>query len=46
MLSKLRADFSPRYLAAVFDVALQHFAMTQAAAMPALKKYDSKTQAI
>jgi DNA polymerase-1 len=45
MLRKLRADFSPQYLAAVFDVAAPTFRDTQAAAMPALKKYDSKTQA-
>jgi len=44
MLRKLRADFSPQYLAAVFDVAAPTFRDTQAAAMPALKKYDSKTQ--
>jgi len=44
MLRKLRADFSPNYLAAVFDVAAPTFRDTQAAAMPALKKYDSKTK--
>ncbi len=44
MLRKLRADFSPKYLAAVFDVAAPTFRDTQAAAMPALKKYDSKTK--
>ncbi len=44
MLRKLRADFSPQYLAAVFDVAAPTFRDTQAAAMPALRKYDSKTQ--
>ncbi len=45
MLRKLRADFSPQYLAAVFDVAAPTFRDTQAAAMPALRKYDSKTKA-
>ena len=44
MLRKLRADFSPQYLAAVFDVAAPTFRDTQAATMPALRKYDSKTQ--
>jgi DNA polymerase-1 len=44
MLRKLRADFSPQYLAAVFDVAAPTFRDTQAVAMPALRKYDSKTQ--
>jgi DNA polymerase-1 len=44
MLRKLRADFAPQYLAAVFDVAAPTFRDRQAAAMPALKKYDSKTQ--
>jgi DNA polymerase-1 len=44
MLRKLRADFGPQYLAAVFDVAAPTFRDTQAAAMPPLRKYDSKTQ--
>ncbi len=44
MLRKLRADFSPQYLAAVFDVAAPTFRDTQAAAMPPLRKYDSKTK--
>ena len=44
MLRKLRADFSPHYLAAVFDVAAPTFRDKQAAAMPALRKYDGKTQ--
>ncbi len=44
MLRKLRADFEPQYLAAVFDVAAPTFRDTQAAAMPALRKFDSKTQ--
>jgi DNA polymerase-1 len=44
MLRKLRADFAPQYLAAVFDVAAPTFRDTQAAAMPALRKYDSKTK--
>ncbi len=44
MLRKLRADFAPQYLAAVFDVAAPTFRDMQAAAMPALRKFDSKTQ--
>ncbi len=44
MLRKLRDDFSPQYLAAVFDVAAPTFRDQQARQMPALRKYDSKTQ--
>ncbi len=44
MLRKLRDDFSPQYLAAVFDVAAPTFRDQQAAQMPALRKFDSKTQ--
>src|SRR3954464_294959 len=45
MLNKLRADFSPQYLAAVFDVAAPTFRDQQAKAIASVKKYDSKTQA-
>ncbi|HVO80297.1 MAG TPA: DNA polymerase I [Terriglobales bacterium] len=44
MLRKLREDFSPQYLAAVFDVAAPTFRDQQAEAMPALRKFDAKTQ--
>jgi len=44
MLRKLRADFDPKYLAAVFDVAAPTFRDEQAAAMPSFKKFDAKTQ--
>ncbi|HEX8800905.1 MAG TPA: DNA polymerase I, partial [Terriglobales bacterium] len=44
MLRKLRADFSPHYLAAVFDVGAPTFRDQQAAAMPSFKKFDAKTQ--
>jgi DNA polymerase I len=44
MLRKLRADFDPQYLAAVFDVAAPTFRDEQATAMPSLRKFDSKTQ--
>jgi DNA polymerase-1 len=44
MLRKLRADFEPQYLAAVFDVAAPTFRDEQASAMPSLRKFDSKTQ--
>jgi DNA polymerase I len=44
MLRKLRADFDPKYLAAVFDVAAPTFRDEQAAAMPSFKKFDTKTQ--
>jgi DNA polymerase I len=44
MLRKLREDFAPEYLAAVFDVAAPTFRDQQAEAMPALRKFDSKTQ--
>jgi DNA polymerase-1 len=44
MLRKLRADFNPLYLAAVFDVAAPTFRDEQAAAMPSLRKFDTKTQ--
>jgi DNA polymerase I len=44
MLRKLRADFNPQYLAAVFDVAAPTFRDEQAAAMPSFRKFDAKTQ--
>jgi DNA polymerase-1 len=44
MLRKLRADFEPQYLAAVFDVAAPTFRDEQATAMPSLRKFDTKTQ--
>ena len=44
MLRKLRADFAPQYLAAVFDVAAPTFRDEQAAAIASLRKFDSKTQ--
>jgi DNA polymerase I len=44
MLNKLRADFSPQYLAAVFDVAAPTFRDAQARQISSVKKFDSKTQ--
>ena len=44
MLRKLREDFSPEYLAAVFDVAGPTFRDEQAEAVTTVKKFDSKTQ--
>jgi DNA polymerase I len=44
MLRKLREDFSPEYLAAVFDVAGPTFRDEQADAVTSIKKFDSKTQ--
>ncbi len=43
MLNKLRKDFAPEYIAAVFDVAAPTFRDQQAAAMPALRKYDRES---
>ena len=45
MLRKLRADFTPEYLAAVFDVAAPTFRDEQATAITSLRKFDAKTQA-
>jgi DNA polymerase I len=45
MLRKLRADFAPEYLAAVFDVSAPTFRDEQAAAITSVRKYDSKAQA-
>jgi len=44
MLRKLRDDFSPHYLAAVFDVAAKTFRDTQAEAITKVRKWDIKTQ--
>ena len=44
MLRKLRDDFSPYYLAAVFDVAAKTFRATQAEAVTTVRKFDIKTQ--
>ena len=44
MLRKLRDDFSPAYLAAVFDVAAKTFRDTQAEAITTVRKFDIKTQ--
>jgi DNA polymerase-1 len=43
MLNKLRKDFAPEYIAAVFDVAAPTFRDEQAAAMPTLRKYDRES---
>jgi len=45
MLRKLREDFSPEYLAAVFDVAAPTFRDQQAGAITSVRKWDVKTQA-
>ena len=44
MLRKLRDDFSPKYLAAVFDVAAPTFRDQQAGAITSVRKFDLKTQ--
>jgi len=44
MLRKLRADFNPEYLAAVFDVAGPTFRGEQAKAVTSVRKFDIKTQ--
>jgi DNA polymerase-1 len=44
MLRKLRDDFSPEYLAAVFDVSAPTFRDQQAGTMTTVRKFDIKTQ--
>jgi len=44
MLRKLRDDFSPEYLAAVFDVGARTFRDQQAEAITTVRKFDGKTQ--
>jgi DNA polymerase-1 len=44
MLRKLRDDFSPEYLAAVFDVGAKTFRDRQAEAITSVRKFDIKTQ--
>jgi len=44
MLNKLRDDFRPQYMAAVFDVAAPTFRDEQAKAISSVKRFDSKTQ--
>ena len=44
MLRKLREDFSPEYLAAVFDVAAPTFRDQEAEAITKVRKFDIKTQ--
>src|SRR5881398_1200385 len=44
MLRKLRADFSPQYLAAVFDVAAPTFRDTHGGTVATIRKFDIKTQ--
>ncbi|MBV8476057.1 MAG: DNA polymerase I [Acidobacteria bacterium] len=44
MLRKLRDDFSPEYLAAVFDVSAPTFRDRQAAAITVVRKFDIKSQ--
>jgi DNA polymerase-1 len=44
MLRKLRQDFSPEYLAAVYDVAAPTFRDQQAEAITSVRKFDIKTQ--
>jgi DNA polymerase-1 len=44
MLNRLRRDFQPQYLAAVFDVSAPVFRDERARSMPAIRKFNSRTQ--
>src|SRR5438309_11689923 len=44
MLRKLRDDFAPEHLAAVFDVGAKTFRDEQAGALATVRKFDIKTQ--
>ncbi len=44
MLNRLRKDFAPEYLAAVFDVSAPLLRDEQAKAFTAIRKYNSRTQ--
>ena len=44
MLRKLREDFAPEYLAAVFDLEGPTFRDTKAEAVTTIRKFDAKTQ--
>ena len=44
MLRKLRDDFNPEYLAAVFDVSARTFREQQAEAITVVRKFDIKSQ--
>lgn len=44
MLRKLREDFSPEYLAAVFDIGAPTIRHQQAEAITSIRKFDIKTQ--
>jgi 5'-3' exonuclease, N-terminal resolvase-like domain len=44
MLRKLRDDFSPQYLAAVFDIGAPTIRNQQAEAITTIRKFDIKTQ--
>jgi len=44
MLRKMRQDFSPEYLAAVYDVAAKTFRDQEAEAVTKIRKFDIKTQ--
>src|ERR1044071_10037164 len=44
MLRKLRDDFSPEYLAAVFDVSAPTFRSQQAKDFTSVRRFDLKTQ--
>src|ERR1700734_2686152 len=44
MINKLRADFDPEYLAAVFDVSAPVFRDERARTLTTVKKFNIKTQ--